>query len=132
MKYTVVVLAFLLNKVEPVQGSYLTEFAQLFSKITDAPIAEDEEPKLPVADDPATIPNAGIPEAPANISDPPISEAPVSKVTEDASSTTKDEEEKKKAKEAETAEGKAEQKALKSVNSTKVSPDDIEAAKTAL
>ena len=42
-----------------------------------------------------------------------------------------DEDEKKKAKKAETPEGKAEQKALKSVNSTKVSPDDIEAAKTA-
>ena len=132
MKYTVVVLAFLLNKVEPVQGSYLTEFAQLFSRITDSPIAEDEEPKLPVADEPAAIPDAGVPEAPAAISDSSIPEAPVSNVTEDASSTTKEEEEKKKAKEAETSEGKAEQKALKSVNSTKVSPDDIEAAKTAL
>ena len=132
MKYTVVVLAFLLNKVEPVQGSYLTEFAQLFSRITDSPIAEDEEPTLPVADAPAAIPDAGIPEAPAAISDSSIPEAPVSNVTEDASSTTKEEDEKKKAKEAETPEGKAEQKALKSVNSTKVSPDDIEAAKTAL
>ena len=132
MKYTVVVLAFLLNKVEPVQGSYLTEFAQLFSRITDSPIAEDEEPTLPVADAPAAIPGAGVPEAPAAISDSSIPEAPVSNVTEDASSTTKEEEQKKKAKEAETPEGKAEQKALKSVNSTKVSPDDIEAAKTAL
>jgi len=132
MKYTVVVLAFLLNKVEPVQGSYLTEFAQLFSRITDAPIAEDEEPKAPVADAPAAIPDAGIPEGPATISDVPTPEAPSSNVTEDASSTTKDEDEKKKAKKAETPEGKAEQKALKSVNSTKVSPDDIEAAKTAL
>ena len=111
MKYTVVALPFLLSVMEPVQGSYLTDLAQLFSKLRDSPIAEDEEPLL------------------ANSTTP---SAPPAPPAEDASSTAKSEEEKAKAKKAETAEGKAEAKALKSVNSTKVNEDDIEAAKTAL
>lgn len=39
MKYTVVGLVFLLSMMEPVQGSYLTDLAQLFSRNQDTPIA---------------------------------------------------------------------------------------------
>ena len=95
MKYTVVIALLLSVFAEPVQGSYLTELVQLFSRSKDDAVTVDDTTPSSAADDEL-------------------------------------ESSKSKAAKSDSPDAKAEKKALKSINDTKVSEDSLKAAKDAL